>query len=344
MKKIGFFSSDARPLYKRDVFRALSYPTNFVIHFRYQRIHIEGDPATFIGKNGVIFLSMGNDLTKNEIDRTIVNTSIRNVAVQSVEESKDTGLIHFYLRLGDFKKYTIGNNATAIMPPIKLVTELDLATENDIIWHELIDLIKPSFPNQLFYKFKLLRRQDKAQVAVAYNSDEKQSFYRLNDENSYILEMSFYDTEPSSSNNYHSLKVTPMNQQFIKLVAPETIDIEARRDNRSYTLFTQTIASSNSYTYLNFETITKSITAVNTETKPIVDTTLKIELIKNRSRSFWFAFHSILAAISLGYAKILSDKVDINGSFSWNLTWQFVLCITIGFWAAFNLYRLFDKK
>jgi hypothetical protein len=345
MKKICFFSSDARPLYKKDVFRAISYPKDYIIHFRYQAQHVNRDLSQLNGKAGIIFFSMGNDLSIEESKRNIHNASIREVTVHSVESADDTGLIHFYLKLGEFKIVALATNPPDIMPPNKFVTELEILEAPVAKWHQIIDLVKPSFPNQLFYKFQLMQKNGTKPLIPLYNEIEKQSFYKLSDETSYALEMAFYDTEPSNSNNYHGLRVTPMNETLVKVVAPSSIDLEARRDNRVYSMFTQTLGSSNSFTYINFETLVKSAVPTDSVTvTPTIDTTLKIEVEKNLNRTFAFALYSILAAFALGYGKILSDKVDLDGLFDWGLTLEFIFCALLGFFAAFKLYRLFDKK
>ena len=56
---IGFFSSDARPLYKEDVYRTLALPEKSIIHFRYNQKYVQDGIVSnindYIGKLGVIF-------------------------------------------------------------------------------------------------------------------------------------------------------------------------------------------------------------------------------------------------------------------------------------------------
>ena len=346
MKKVCFFSSDARPLYKNDIFRVMSYPEGYVVHFRYQRSLIGGNIDTFKDKEGIIFFSVGNDLTKKPEDRSYTHIPIREVYIQAVEEAEDTGLIHFFLRLEKFTSASITtNNNPDLKPPKIFVTELDLNNNHPIKWFEVIDLIKNNFTNQLFYKFDLYNKSNNQRLNILFDNVEKQSFYSLNDESDYALKMSFYDTEPSSSNNYHSLKLTPSSEDIIKIVAPATIDIDARKDDRVYSILSQTISSSNAFAYINFETILKttSIAAVN-ELKAIIDTTLKLEVKKKVWRTTKFALFTLLALFAAGYAKVLTDKINLDGYWSWSLALQFFLAAICGFAAAYNLYKLFDKK
>ena len=41
MEKIILFSSDARDLYKEDVFKAICLPKGYVIHFRYAKEYVD---------------------------------------------------------------------------------------------------------------------------------------------------------------------------------------------------------------------------------------------------------------------------------------------------------------
>jgi hypothetical protein len=348
MKKICFFSSDARPLYTLDVFRAMSYPKGFVIHFRYQPQYVNLDlNGIKKGQAGVIFFSIGNDLSVPIASRAPINISIRDVTIHSFEEKDDTGLVHFYLQLGDFKKVTLSDKHTALEPPYIFVSELEVVDGPTAKWFEVIDLIKAKFPNQLFYKFQLMEKDGK-ELSPLFNDSEKQSYYDLSDESNYSMEMAFYDSEPSNSNNYHSLMITAKNENLVKVVAPKTIDLHARRDNRKYSIFTQTVSSSEASTYINFEAILKGngqdSTQKDEDQVSSADTTLKIEVTKNSGRIRWFAFYSVIAAGSLGYSKLLLDKVDLKGSFDFNLAWQFIIPIVLGFLSAYNLYRVFDKK
>lgn len=286
---------------------------------------------------------MGNDLSKKESERVITNASIREVTIHEIKEANDTGLIHFYLKLGKFKIINILTKDKLLLPPNKLVADLEVSDSSVVKWHQIIDLIKPSFTSKLFYKFEIT--QNNVVLLPQYDESEKQCFYKLDDESNYALEMAFYDTEPSSSNEYHSLKISPVNEKVVKVVAPNTIDLEARRDNRTYSLFTQTISSSEEFTYINFETILKSATPDTTPMREsLVDTTLKIKVVKKSSRLTAFAFFSVLAAISIAYGKALSDKIDIDGSFDLGFAFHFLVPISLGYISAFNLYRLFDKK
>lgn len=339
-KKICFFSSDSRPLYKRDVFRVLSYPNDYVVHFRYQKKYVDCDLNYLKGKEGVIFLTTGNNLAIEDITkRDIKNFSIREVTVLSIQESEDTQLVHFYLKLGKYRKY---NNLS--FEAEKLVDELDLIEGEVLNWCDVIEIIKTSFPNELFYKFSLLESKSRSSLPLKFDATDNQSYYELSDEENYYLQLDFYDTEPKTSDNYHSLSVKAANDLFVKISAPDSIKVESRRDNRTFNLSVKGISTSNISTYLNFETIEEKYAENVLLTTSSVDTTLKIIIKKNSKRIVLFGFYSMLAAICVGLGKLITDKMDIKGQFNCSLAIQLLLTLILGGIAASQLYKLFDKK
>lgn len=343
-KLICFFSSDARPLYKRDVFRSLSYPDEFVIHFRYKPEYVGVEYSKIKDKLGAIFLTVGNDLSKPEDQRQIRNVFIREVKVVDAYHELDTNLVHFYLQLGGFKGSKL-NTSLASKLPTKFVAEHEVVAGTTMQWHEVIQLIRGSFPNELFYKFKIKLNNDNRDLKIYYDRSERQSFYEMPDEGSYKLEMAFYDTESGSSDNYHSMRIRSMNEQILTVSSPDLIKIEARYDNRTFTVITKSISTAIIYTYLHFEAIAETNVAANlTAAATQVDTVLKIRIVKNRRRLLRFGLWSIVAAISLGYAKLISDKMDLNGSLDWVIVGHVFLAALLGFVSAYNLYNLFDKK
>lgn len=363
VEKICFFSSDARPLYKRDVFLALTYPNEFVAHFRYNPRHVPEDYAEMNGKNGLIFLSTGNTLTPSANPTTKKNICIREVTILSAEQTDDTGLVHFYLQVGNFCSTEFDPLAQTNMPPTKFVSKLFVKQTQKADWHDIIDSIKSSFPNELFYRFKVKRelKKDKCheflkkirefvgikakEFGIEFDEIDKQSFYRLNDEEDYYLETAFYDTEVNESNNYHNLRIKSLNDQLISVSSPEIIKIESRKDNRVYKIFTKSISSSSTNTYLTFETLTETVDSQNQkQLQSNTDTVLKIEIEKNTCRVLMFAFWSLVAAVAIGYGKILTDKISLDGDFNLKLTLQLILDAGLGFISAMYLFKFFDKK
>jgi hypothetical protein len=89
MKKfLGFFSSDARPLYTEDIYRVLALPQKSIIHFRYDQKYVADDIITnlqsLVGNEGVVFFLTGNDLSKNPEERIISTHSIRKIIIKKI--------------------------------------------------------------------------------------------------------------------------------------------------------------------------------------------------------------------------------------------------------------------
>ena len=118
-----------------------------------------------------------------------------------LKKNDDTGLIHFYLKLKDFKDYEIQLNQESISPPVKFATELDLIDGKAKQWHEIIDSIKGSFKDLLMYKFNFTEDKYQTEIEPKFDIAKSESFYLLEDESSYSLNIAFYDTsEPRQTN------------------------------------------------------------------------------------------------------------------------------------------------
>ncbi len=120
---IALFSSDARELYKADVYRALSLPTGYVLHFRYPTQYVQHeiltDLASLVNKEGVIFYVSGNNPAIPREQRQISLYSIRSVVIRDVVLDQNIGSIHLYLEMKDFidaKPHSATNKD--IIPPI----------------------------------------------------------------------------------------------------------------------------------------------------------------------------------------------------------------------------------
>jgi hypothetical protein len=65
VETVAFYSSDARDLYKADVYRALALPKGYVLQFRYLKKYIHPDLLANLsnlrGQAGLIFFVSGNN-------------------------------------------------------------------------------------------------------------------------------------------------------------------------------------------------------------------------------------------------------------------------------------------
>ena len=73
MNMICAFSSDSRDLYKADIYRVLSLPKDYLIHFRYKTKYVDDillhDINKLTGRDVVIFLTTGNTKYSDKLKR-----------------------------------------------------------------------------------------------------------------------------------------------------------------------------------------------------------------------------------------------------------------------------------
>lgn len=339
MKKICLFSSNARSLYKRDVFRVMALPSGYTIHFRYLAKYVGLDLMkldSYKEKSCAIFFTWGNELVNQQ---TLVNYSLREAIIEDIRKNDDTGLVHFYLKLKDFKEFEIQANQESIAPPTKYVSELDVEEKEVKPWHEIVSNIKSSFKDQLMYKFNLTNDSN-TEIEPKFDKAKCESYYLLEDESSYSLNIAFYDTSEPRENKYQSIKFE-QSGELLKINAPSIIEIGALRDNKSFNVFTNSLNSANSFTYLNFISEVKN-SEESVEENYNVEIQVQVE--KNQNRAIKFATYSILALTCAGFGKILSDYVDINGNFSLRLALFIAITLIFGALSAYKLYTLFNKK
>jgi len=318
----------------------MALPNGYTIHFRYRFTHLGLDLDKIDdlkAQKCVIFFSCGNDL-KNPKPR--INYSLREAIIEDIKKNDDTGLVHFYLKLQDFKEFEIQPNQESIIPPIKFASELEVLEKKPMQWHEIINNIKESFKDQLMYKFNFTEKDSNKEIAPKFDIAKSVSYYSLEDESSYSLNIAFYDTSDPNENKYQNIQFE-QSGELLKINAPSTIEIGALRDNISYNVYTNSMNFNNTFTFLNFTSRTTNSAKTIEENYNVP---IQVQIKKNRIRSFEFAGYSVLALISAGLGKMIADKIDINGVFNLKLTGLMIVAIILGLFAAYNLYSLFNKK
>lgn len=343
MKKVCFFSSDSRPLYKKNVFSILALPEQYIVHVRYQEKYVNYALSKLQNLKDAeccIFFTTGNDLAQNENNRVVGNISIRDAKIKEVNVTSDTGLIHFYLELKGYKHWTINGNQDQLIPPNKFVSELELTSGNENEWHQRINAIAPNFPSELFYKLNIYNKDENQIISPQYNLHEKQSYLSVQDEENYYLNIAFFHT--GDGTKMKSLEIS-FDNKVINLNVPNPISIGGLRDNRSYSIYTQALTSKSTNCYIQFNSY-----EIDSDKAQKVysdyDATILLEVDKNINRSAQFGFYTLLTALSVAYGKIVSDSYSLQGDFDLTLCIHTVCVLTLGFFSAFKLYQLFNKK
>lgn len=335
MEKIAFFSSDFRELYKGDIFRTLALPPGYIIHFRYQKQYIDENIKSnlkeIIGNSGIIYFTVNNKLESQLGNTTLQNISIREVIIEDCEESDNTSLVHFYLKLGQFIDVSIdSNNAAEKQPPNKFVTKLNYTQGDKNQWIDRIDVVKSYFPNLLFFTINTIRDKNNKKIVPKYSSVEKQSIFELRDQSKYFLEISFYD----KSDDKIGFKIEEKGK-IISINSPSIIKIGANKDDKKIPFLTHSLDVIDSSTFLNL--ILENQDIENTEKLKNYTVILEFNLKKYILKPILFGFFSALAFMAL----LIGNYGSNPKSFSMSLV--FVSIVLVGISAGL-LYFVFNKK
>ncbi len=322
MNRLLFFSSDRRDLYREDIYRAICLPNGYVIHFRYQRKYVDNalltDTAKIKGLDGTIFFTIGNKLDGGETATQLKNVSIRNVTVEQYLESQETDLVHFYLKLKDFSNLKVdSNNATEKLPPFKFVSQLDVSniSNNGLrAWWETVDAVKSSFPQQNFVSLAL--EKDDARVEPEFDAATRESYYHLNSETSYVLDLAYYRCDDDKD------RLAIVTGDGLSTDTSGKERLGNVRDNRRFGLRTKEVTSTEQKSYVE---VNPSLPEKNGGQEPF-NILLRFRIERSMGRSVVFGLLAAALALLATFKFFKEDRFAIT--MESNLAW---LVLAVGF-------------
>lgn len=240
-KVIAFFSSDAREIYKADIFRSLALPNNYVIQFRYQSQYLHKDLFDNLDslKNrvGVIFFASGNDTEIEKGNRKISISSIRNVVVKDVFYDRNLDLVNFYLELREFTDCKpVDGTPIDNIPPYLNVSEMLVEDGAKNGWQDRVANIQQSLPDSLYYFISSIRQGKNNELKPKYLESERKSYYQLYDESDYQIDFSFFDP----SNGEFGIKAESVGD-IVEFCIPPDYKVGAPRVSKTFELHTHTL-------------------------------------------------------------------------------------------------------
>lgn len=337
-KIIALFSSDAHPLYKADVFRALALPTGYTLQFRYKKYYLNQDILTRLGtrtdslvnQDGCIFFVSGNDQTVPKAERQLVSCSIREVKIIDVYDDPKTEQVLFLLGMGDFVDYKIHEDEESGPNFGKYVSDITVAKGIKNSWINRIDAIKNSFPDQLFFNINEVRKSGEA-VSPAYSAIERGGYFSVDEESTYQLPISFYDLRDGSS----KLKVENLSDS-LTLYSPQDFSVNAPQDTQTFSINTASLIRDNQVAFVRLGE-KDSIDIYNVELKFLIE--------RGPWKPWVFGVLTTLAAFGLLCGQLFSKKVpEIQELLT---LWHFVIGILVllsVFFSSVFLFKLFNKK
>lgn len=328
------FSSDYRELYKADIYKVLSMPNDFVIHFRYKLKYIEqsilDNIKANLKKDVIIFYSPNNDLT-NVSD----NLSIRKAKLVRAEISQDTGLFHAFLKLGDFCNATIDKKTiNTKLPSVKFFSKINCSFNQDRHkWFEKVDDLKSHFPNLSFYQIKSIKTVCGINKKVMLRNDKKSSYYKLNHGEKYIAELSI--ANPSETDCKILFK---SSSDDISANLPNPIEVTAYFDDISVPIYLKSLNVSTESSFISFTP--KNGKKVNSE----YSLNIEIEKRIGFKRPILFGIYSLITVLAIWIIKDHSESISYIGNWSWNLNWRLIGASVALLVSSSLLFSQFNKK
>lgn len=347
-ESIFLFSSGQRQLYRQDIYDVLSYPENFIMHFRYRKDWVDEkiwmmEPKHLAGEKGLIIAISQND------DGIPEFFPLRFARVISAEKEGEAILIYFELidkwveysenidydkeikkfpnapRKEEGNDYLIGK--FVLLGDVERIK----ISSSDIAWNRIVEKIgnKKPFQNGIFFRLaKLVEAQSKVEIAISQIDDyDNLRGYSLKGGNRYILEIAFnFGKEPpvKANDGYFKIEIPDLMK-----VIPNSKRLGFRIDKQKFNLSPEKIFRSQ-LIYLS----TKIDNNNNIE-GPYLEIPIKLE---NSSEAYFFG---LLILIGLF---LLSGVIQEYGP--WDLTeYNFYIKIigtlfsSIGTWLLTTSYK-----
>ncbi len=341
-KTIAFFSSDARELYKADIYRALSLPIGYIIHFRYPKQYINDKIKTtltsLIGQNGIIFYVSGNNTKLKEENRKIKIFSIRRVKVKDFEDNKDNDIVHFYLEVGEFVDATLHHDTIkSDIPPYIFVSNILVEHGPNNEWGKRVDAVRNDFGTLPFF-YITQAKQNKKILTPIYSEADRSSSYYLSDESNYQLPVILYDPKLGKT----GITVDNQNPIEVSLSIPAGYRIGTEKDLQVFKLQTHSIQERKLLTYSCIRGIDqKAIKPLHEE----ADYSVIIEwtVTRGMNKLIQFGLLSLLAAIGVSSGTLATSNLSTITFSYMNILLACIAMISI-FFAAGLLYDFFNKK
>jgi hypothetical protein len=292
-----FFSSDAFDLYRRDIISSLALPQGYTTHFRYPRKILPNDQAftNLCGQDGMIIYARGNDLSKRIEERNLDFLPIRSVSVADIDDNKTTGLVHLYLKLGEFIKSDSLKirleNAYELIPPYKFIYQDNTVFgTTQCAWHDKMEELvtfDEVFKDKLFYQLNIRYQgtDGNGQAVIDYDSAERGSAFQLTEGKQYALDLAIYNSSRRAADyEKHSIRLDYDRENFF-ITNPGDIVIGADKDNRSYKIVTKDLQSNRSASYIKVQS---SLKGEHEDDKDVIACEVVVRLNINRnSNKLW---------------------------------------------------------
>lgn len=334
---IILFSSDAKPLYKGDIFRVLALPDDYTIQFRYPVEYVEKNilrnPSGLVNRDAVIFFLAGNDLSKKAEERKLVPFPIRGCKIKEAFIDSVTSQLFLILELGKFLDCAIKKCTEAqMLPPQTFVSDTQLEGVNNVQWIDRVKTIEKHFEGILFYRINAIFLEDMI-VKPSYSPTRRVSYYDLNEESEYSIECNGYDRGAGDL----PLHIKGEYQEISLSNSFET-GVGAQLDTKRFPLTTRTVSSQSAPA----EAVFFSRQSKEEASKDLNRVILYWRVIRKPEKVEQFAAFTFLAAIGLGLSEEAWKDAQGNIISPCDVAIKMIGVVIIAY-AASQLYRFFNK-
>lgn len=267
------------------------------------------------------------------IEQTFNLFSIRKVKILDYyNDTNKTQQIYFYLELLDFCDYQIHKDTPNSKQPSGdiFVSTLEIEEGPNNTWINRIETIKTVFLEHLFFSIDAIKKNDDV-IVPSYSSPDHSSYFNLQDESKYQINMSFYDLGKGTSILSKEIDTTVLSTNI-----PDNFRVNAFLDTRTFTIQTKSLIKQQEITSLRFEQSDKS---------GVYHVDLQFSIKRGFWKPFQFGLLTCLAALGIIGIQLVSKKLDELQSLLsyWNICIAAISLIAIGAASAF-LFHFFNKK
>lgn len=341
-KRILLFSSDAKTLYKGDVFRALALPMDHTLQFRYPRKYVLGEyrdnPKSLRGRDGVIIFLSGNDTSKPEVERKLERHPIRECLILDAFSDPESEQVILILRLGLFVNCMVEDiTDPRSLPPSIFLTETNVSDLRKTGWLVAVKSVEEWFPATLFYQISQVRRGEKV-IGPSYSEELRLSQYSLREETDYYIECTYYDC----GSNGAPLKIDVSAEAALDVSKLFEFGGGAEGDTKRLPLKTRTLKVRSAPVYMRFHSVVLQGSPPQSECNDPNYVEIHFQLIQNPWKPWQFGALTGVGAFGLLIAQS-GFKDSVGNYLDWtNVLWGIVGAVIMGTVAGL-LFRLFNK-
>jgi len=349
-KLISFFGSDRRPLYKDNIFRALSYPNGHTHTLRYRVQHLSEDfkkidaigdnnkineaLEEYTGADGVYIYVNGNDKDIKPEDKVLEFIPIRYVTIKDAFYDNDTELYYFVITLKHFLK----NDSISFDECLSAFTKPEFCKSiqvdtKEANWIEVIDVIKEKINTDMYLYISSFKKvkSDKT-VEATYYKNTKESYYEIEAQQEYSLSIEVYQKQDNQLETF-SIKAS----DNLLLNCPSNLNVGAIKDRKILGIWSKNVVWTKLPSFLSF-----CVNSKDTKTAHKIFTHLNIIVKKNWGRTIVFGLATSMVTCFLLFGQLATRLFDKspNCIVYWLIP---IISLVFGFGSSF-LYHLFDKK